>query len=63
MANRLAHFRQADVSRAVKGVQAAGLEVARVEIDREGRIIVLTGKYEVSRTDKSEWDGVLYEDS
>lgn len=33
-------FRQADVARAVKGVKAAGVEVGRVEVGRDGRVIV-----------------------
>jgi hypothetical protein len=37
-------FRQTDVTRAVKAVIAAGLEVARVEVDSEGRIVVIAGK-------------------
>lgn len=35
-----ATFRQADVARAVRGVVAAGVKVARIEIDRAGKIIV-----------------------
>jgi hypothetical protein len=36
--------RQRDVAAAVKGAVAAGVEVARVEIDREGRIVIIAGK-------------------
>ena len=35
-------FRQADISRAVKGAQAAGLSVASVQVDRDGRIVIMT---------------------
>ena len=37
-------FKQADVTRALKGTLNAGLPVQRVEIDREGKIVVITGK-------------------
>lgn len=40
MASRPTPFKQIDVTRAAKGVVAAGLEVERVEVDREGTIIV-----------------------
>ena len=36
--------RQRDVCAAVKGAVAAGVEVARVEVDKEGRIVIIAGK-------------------
>jgi hypothetical protein len=36
--------RQRDVAAAVKGAVAAGLDVARVEVDKEGRIVIIAGK-------------------
>lgn len=39
--SRASAFKQTDLTRAAKGVMAAGLEVERVEIDREGKIIII----------------------
>lgn len=51
-------FRQRDVTAAVKAVVAAGLPVARAEIDKDGKIVVVAGKPEESRapSDSNEWD-------
>jgi hypothetical protein len=35
-------FRQRDVTRAVKAVTAAGVGIARVEIDKAGKITIIT---------------------
>ena len=37
-------FRQRDVTAAVKGAVKAGVEVRRVEIDKDGKIVVVTTK-------------------
>ena len=37
-------FRQNDVTRMVKAVVAAGVEVLRVEVDKDGKIIVVTSE-------------------
>ena len=39
-APRVTPFKQVDVTRAAKGVIAAGLPIERGEIDREGKIVV-----------------------
>jgi hypothetical protein len=51
-------FRQGDVTKAVKAVVAAGVHVARVEVDREGRIVVVAGKPadSVVAAEANEWD-------
>jgi hypothetical protein len=36
--------RQRDVAAAVKGAIAGGIAVARVEVDKDGRIIIIAGK-------------------
>ena len=40
------NFRQTDVKRAIKGARAAGMEVARVEINKAGLIVVVPSKPE-----------------
>ena len=37
-------FRQRDLTAAVRAVIAAGCEVARAEVDKDGKIVVVTGK-------------------
>jgi hypothetical protein len=52
-------FKQTDVTRAVKAVVAAGVEVARVEVEKDGRIVVIAGKPESNRGESrggNEWD-------
>ena len=51
--------RQQDVTRALRGARAAGIEVERIEIDK-GKIIVVTGKQTKAPGDDedngNEWD-------
>jgi hypothetical protein len=47
-------FKQGDVTRAVKGVAAAGVGVARVEIDREGKIVIVPGQPQPAGADGQE---------
>jgi hypothetical protein len=54
---RSSQFRQSDVARAVRGVQDAGLDVARVEVDAFGKIVVICGRATESIRDDSEADG------
>ena len=42
-------FRQADISRAVKGATAAGLVIGRVEIDQDGKIVIVSGDVATQR--------------
>jgi hypothetical protein len=41
-------FKQCDVTRAVKGARKAGVEVIRIEIDREGNITIQTAPPDVA---------------
>jgi len=50
MARAPSTFKQGDVTRAVKGAFAAGAQSVRVEVDREGRIIVIASKTDLELT-------------
>ena len=50
-------FRQGDVTRAIRATTAAGNQVKRVEIDKDGRIILVIGKPDNSEC-KNPWDEV-----
>jgi hypothetical protein len=56
MARPTSAFKQGDVTRAVRAVAAAGQRVARVEIDKTGRIILVTGEAAQSPIEGNEWD-------
>jgi hypothetical protein len=53
-------FRQRDLTRAVRGATAAGLSVARVEVDAHGKITVIVGKPKDQQPGDlaNEWDEV-----
>jgi hypothetical protein len=53
-------FRQRDVTRAVKAIAAAGVGIARVEIDKEGKITIITTNTEPRGAGRevNEWDRV-----
>ena len=56
-------FKQRDVTKAIKATVKAGITVERVEIDKDGKIIIVTAKAEDGaigkKQEKNEWDGVL----
>lgn len=55
-----AAFKQRDVTRAARAAMAAGLEVQRVEIDRDGKVTLVTSKdaATVPADDpRRDWDG------
>jgi hypothetical protein len=55
-------FRQQDVTKAVKAVAAAGVHIARVEIDKAGKIVIIakepSEKPRESATEVNEWDRI-----
>jgi hypothetical protein len=66
MSKGMLTFKQTDLLRAIRTSQKAGLSIARVEIDRDGKIVVVTG--EAKSTDENgiangnPWDEVLDHD-
>jgi len=59
MARAPSTFRQQDVTRAVKAVAAAGVHIARVEIDKTGKIVIITAELTDrlgELTEANEWD-------
>ena len=60
MARAPSTFRQQDVTRAVKAVTAAGVHIARIEIDKAGKIVIITAGSDQpgKSTEVNEWDRV-----
>jgi hypothetical protein len=66
MARRPCTFKQQDVTRAVRAVVAAGQQVKRVQVDKDGRIVISTGADDAAKeggncngqTNYNEWDNV-----
>jgi len=53
--------RQLDVTRAVKAVTAAGVHIARIEIDKSGKIVIITADpidQPGEMREANEWDRV-----
>ena len=60
MARAPSTFRQQDVTKAVKAVTAAGVAIARVEIDKAGKITIITSSEERS-SDREPTNGTAFE--
>ena len=61
MARAPSAFRQQDVTRAVKAVTAAGVHIAQIEIDKSGKIVIITADptgRPGQMTEANEWDRV-----
>jgi hypothetical protein len=53
-------FRQTDVTRAIKAAVAAGVEIGRVEVDKDGRIVVIP-KGACAAPEPNPWDRAIEE--
>jgi hypothetical protein len=54
-------FRQRDVTAAVKAVAAAGVAIARVEVDKNGKIVIIAGGSNGAVEEsggRNEWDSI-----
>jgi hypothetical protein len=51
----MSKFRQSDLTRALKAAIAAGLQVAAVEIDPSGKIVIMTGAKASSANALDKW--------
>lgn len=53
-------FKQTDVTRALKAAKAAGVEIARIKINKDGAIEIDAGKPKelAAETGGNEWDKV-----
>ena len=54
-------FRQQDITRAIKAATAAGVGIARIEIDKTGKIVIITAEptdQPAAKMEGSEWDRI-----
>jgi len=56
---RAAPFKQSDVTRAIKGAQAAGFQTGRVDIGTDGRISIYKLRGPAEELAGNAWDGNL----
>jgi hypothetical protein len=56
-------FRQRDAEALIRAARAAGLEIERVEVGRDGKIVLVTrrpgGEIETVTKEANEWDEVM----
>ena len=59
MARAPSTFRQADITKAVKAVRSAGVDIVRVEVTKDGKIVIITAPAtEPSQAEGNELDRV-----
>jgi hypothetical protein len=55
-------FRQRDVAAAIRAAKMTGLEIRQVEIDKTGKIVIVTTKAAEAAAANNEWDSVLVQE-
>jgi hypothetical protein len=58
MARGKLSFKERDLRRALRAVEKEGISMQRVEIDREGKIIIIPGSPGQHQDEANEWDSV-----
>lgn len=53
---RFIRFKQSDITRAAKGLTGAGIHEFRIEIDPNGKIVILAGPQAARTAQGSSWD-------
>ena len=63
MSRRESRFRQRDVTAAIKAARLAGIEVARVEVDKTGKIVIISssGAPPLPEPELDEWEARIRE--
>ena len=51
-----ATFKETDLTRALRAARKAGLDVERIEVDRDGRIVLVLKNGNKVFTERNEWD-------
>jgi len=51
-----ATFKETDLTRALRAAQKAGADVVRVEVGRDGRIVLVLKNGDKVLTERNEWD-------
>lgn len=54
-------FKQRDLAAALRAAAAAGLRVVRIEVGKDGRIILVAGEPSACPGKVNEWDTVLHD--
>ncbi len=51
-----ANFKETDLTRALRAARKAGADVERIEVGRDGRIILVLTNGDTVLTERNEWD-------